>query len=82
MSNSDIITAFVCDWSTNMVKGNLRIVGDTLFSYAEPIAKKLGNNRVWVTDRKFSVTTSKHTGQILRALTPTGYEIMRGPKAP
>lgn len=58
--------------------GALKIKDGTLYSYDEPIAKRIGWPRVWVTSRKFSVTTSKHTNYALRALSyGHSYEIIR-----
>lgn len=42
----------------------------TVFSYAEPIARIIVSPTrpsVWITDRKFSQTTSKHTNIVRRA---------------
>lgn len=40
--------------------GNVRYDGTVLYSYAEPIAVLLSNNRVLISNRNFSITTSSH----------------------
>lgn len=44
----------------------------TLYSYAMPIAIRLGNNVVIVNKDKYSVTTSKHQGYLRGALSSAG----------
>lgn len=61
----------------------MSISGPTLFSYAEPIAKKSPVRQVaWVTSRKFSPTTSKHTTWAHGALAMAGFAIVTSPDVP
>lgn len=47
--------------------GNVRYDGPVIYSYAEPIGLLLPNNRVLISNRKFSVTTSSHQSDVWRA---------------
>jgi hypothetical protein len=61
---------------------NVHFADGVFYSYAEPIAERLSDRAVWITDRKFSTTTSRHTSALVYAAGVAGMEIIRGPKAP
>ncbi len=52
------------------------------YSYQEPVAALLSQSKAWVTDVKFSRTTSKHVAAVLRTLHVQGYEVIRAAVMP
>ncbi len=58
--------------------GSVSFVDKSFYSYGVKIAEIVSEHSARVTTHKYSVTTSKHTGQALRALIDTGYNITRG----
>lgn len=59
-------------------QGNVSIRHDTFFSYSEAIAVKTGEKTAKVTNRKFSVTTSRHTNAVRKSLTDAGFVVVEG----
>ena len=47
--------------------GNVSFNGRVLFSYAEPIGALLGDDRVLISNRNFSITTTSHQSQARQA---------------
>lgn len=59
--------------------GSVRFEGDTVYSYAQPIGRLFSAERVaLLSDRKFSVTTTRHQSEAFRAL-PSGWRIVHAP---
>ncbi len=58
---------------------SMYIRDNRIYSYGEHfiIAQRNGANDAVVTNRKYSTTTSKHTGMVLRALEAEGYDVTR-----
>lgn len=72
MTNREIVAAFAAG-ATKGKANSMRIDGDTLYSYATPIAFRNGP-AVIVTQEKHSMTTSHHQSALRGALVARGYE--------
>lgn len=79
MTNKQIAAAFADGKRTGKnANGSLFIEGDTIYSYGYhfPLARRNVENKTAVRNaRKYSVTTSKHSGLIGYALTVAGYTV-------
>lgn len=77
MKNRDFVHSFVNaeDLDKLDVKkcGNLSIKGNVLYSYAEPIALRLFDYSIHLTNTKFSVTTSRHCNLVKYNAEYAGY---------
>lgn len=59
--------------------GNVRFIGPIVYSYGQPIGRLFKDEGIaLLSSRKFSVTTSNHQSQALRAV-PPGYQVVRAP---
>ena len=79
MTNKEIAAAFAAGKRTGKnANGSLFIDGDTLYSYGYhfPLARINPETRHALRNaRKYSVTTSKHSGLVAFALSQAGYTI-------
>lgn len=59
--------------------GNVRFNGPIVYSYAQPIGRLFKDEGIaLISNRKFSLTTSRHQFQALRAVPPS-YQVVRAP---
>ena len=62
----------------NRKDGNIRIVDDILYSYDAAIARRVNSDdhiKIQITNKKYSVTTSKHTNMARMMAQNFGFEI-------
>ena len=55
----------------------LRFVGPTLYSYGQPIAKKIDHTNIWVTSKRYSCTTSRHVNMLIRTAQSLNFKVTR-----
>lgn len=57
-------------------RGNVFTDRDTIYSYGDhfPMGKRMDDGSLVINESKYSVTTSKHQGQLRRHLEKSGYE--------
>ena len=83
MKNEVFIKIFVDGYGINCDNnGNLSVkrhagIENVLHSYQTPIAGRIDSETMWVTNDKFSVTTSRHTNTIVRACAAIGIRVIR-----
>jgi hypothetical protein len=84
MTNTDIVTKFLNGATAGKITRHndytggthtpLFIEGDTLFSYGHhyELAKRMPDGSVWVNDKRYSATTSKHASLVRSLATRKG----------
>ena len=73
MKNTDVIRAFI--YGDVLHTANLRSTGDKLINYSTCIAQRK-DGQIYVTDTKFSVTTSKVQNALRRELLGINYKLV------
>lgn len=77
MRNKDFVHSFINAEDLDKLEvrkcGNLSIRGNVLYSYAEPIALRLFDYSIHLTNTKFSVTTSRHCNLVKYSAEYAGY---------
>lgn len=70
MTNFDVCVCFVNGTKNDAHSLSMSISdnGDRLYSYGTVMAQKLQNGAIILNDSKYSVTTSKHQGEIRTAI--------------
>ena len=77
MKRIDVLIDFLVNASSDASNStkNLRSFHENLYSYSTLIAVKEGN-KINVTKRKYSVTTSQHTNSLIREAKKRGFEVV------
>lgn len=68
MNSREVFHLWAAQSRPRAKSGNVRFDGPVVFSYAEPIGFLLGDNRVMLSDRRFSNTTSSHQSRARSAV--------------